>query len=36
MKYAMKNIFKYVMMVFAMILITGGIFAIKLFRYGYM
>ncbi len=36
MRYAIKTIFKYVMMVLGMILIIGGIFAFKLFHYGYM
>ncbi len=36
MRYAIKNILKYVMMVFGMFLITGLIFAFRLFHYGYM
>lgn len=36
MKYAIKKILKYVMMVLGMFLITGVIFAFKLFSYGYM
>lgn len=36
MKYTMKLVFKYVMIIFAMFLITGGIFALKLFSFGYM